>query len=97
MAARESVLPAGSVQEFAQTVGASAVALGSNGGLQGRTKITIFNNGGGGDLFVGGPNVSTATGVAVHSNASLTLDTPQATSIYGIGSLAGTLVRTIES
>lgn len=85
------------LQDSAVTVGtASPVALGSNG-FQGRAGITIFNNGGGGVLFIGGPNVTVSTGVAIASNAApLILNTPQGAAVYGIGSLAGTQVRVIE-
>ena len=90
-------LPVGIVQQSAQTVGTVAVALGSNGGLQGRTYITIFNAGGGGNLYAGGSNVTTADGVAFASNATpFTFSTPQGESIYGISNIAGTLVKTIE-
>lgn len=97
MAAGVSNLPAGSIQNFQQTVGTSAVALGSNGGLAGRGYITIYNAGGGGVLFVGGPNVAIGQGMAIASNATpLQFPTPQGESVYGIASLAGTVVSTIE-
>lgn len=84
------------VQEFATTVGTSAVALGSNG-FQGRAGITIFNSGGGGVLYVGGPGITIGNGIALASNNTpLTINTPQSAGIYGISSLAGTLVKTLE-
>lgn len=84
------------IQESAQTVGNSAVALGSNG-FNGRAGIVVFNNGGGGTLFVGGPNVTSATGMAINSNsAPVTFSTPEGAAVYGVASLAGTLVRVIE-
>ena len=97
MPAGPTQLPGGAVQQSAQTVGTIAVALGSNGGLQGRTYITIFNGGGGGVLFAGGSNVTIQDGIAFASNATpFTFNTPQGESIYGISNIAGTLVKTIE-
>lgn len=84
------------IQESAQTVGTSATALGSNG-FTGRAGIVVFNAGGGGVLFLGGPNVAIATGLALASNGTaLTIQTPEGAAVYGIASLAGTLVRVLE-
>ena len=90
------------VQESSLTIGtATAVALASNGlvgnGLLGRAGIIVFNAGGGGNVYLGGPNVSIGTGIALASNASpITINTPSGAAVYGIASLAGTVVRIIE-
>lgn len=87
---------ANAIQESTQTIApGTAVALGSNGFI-GRAGITVFNGGGGGNLFLGGPNVTPATGIAVASNASVTIATTQGGSIYATSTLAGTVARLLE-
>lgn len=82
-------------QDSTQTVGTTAVSLGSNGYV-GRAQITVFNGGGGGNLYIGGPNVTTATGFSIASNASATFATPQSGTIYAVASLPGTIARILE-
>ena len=84
------------IQESSYTIGTTAVSLGSNG-FVGRAGITIFNAGGGGVLYVGSGGVTIGGGISLASNATpLQLPTPEGAAVYGIASLAGTLVRIIE-
>lgn len=84
------------VQDSAQTIGTSAVALGSNG-FVGRAGISIYNTGGG-TIYVGGPNVAIGTGIALGSNnyPPYQQPLPQNAAIYAISTNPGTVVRIIE-
>lgn len=85
------------VQESSINVGtATPVSLGSNGFL-GRAGVTIYNAGGGGNLYVGGPNVTIGTGMAIASNATpLTISTPEGAAVYAIGNQGTSVAKIIE-
>ena len=85
------------VQDSAITLNSSSVpvALGSNG-FQGRAGVTVFNAGPG-NIYLGGPAVTTATGLAVASNATpVTVSTPEGAALYAVTSATGTVARIIE-
>lgn len=85
------------VQESSINVGtATPVALGSNGFL-GRAGIVVFNAAGGGNLYLGGPNVTITTGLALASNATpITINTPEGAALYAIGNQGTSVAKIIE-
>ena len=85
------------VQESSINVGTSApVALGSNG-FPGRAGVVVFNAGGGGNLRLGGPNVTVGTGLALASNATpITINTPEGAALYAIGDFGTAVAKIIE-
>jgi hypothetical protein len=84
------------IQESSITVGASAVALGSNSFTSG--SVTIFNMGGSGAgiVYLGGPNVTAGTGAAIASNASPQTYPTSGGKVYGISNSGNQTVRVIE-
>lgn len=79
-------------QESTTSVTTSATALGSNG-LIGRARVLIFS---GGNIWIGSSTVTTATGVAVASNAYLEIPAPSDQKVYAITNVGTATVRTVE-
>lgn len=86
----------GAVQESVYSVGQTATALGSDG-FTSRSKIYVFNAGGGGPLRIGSAGVTAANGLTIASNAAATeIPTPQGLAVYAISENGTNTVRVLE-
>ena len=83
------------IQESTYSVGQTALALASDG-FHHRSSVRIFNDGGGGILRLGGPNVTAAAGLTLPSNTGIDMKTPQGSPIYAISENGTNKVRLLE-